>query len=164
MVPRIETLEVSQVAGVETQVHEESVMTDEKVRGIYRRMNQAAQDEPPLLRRTSRVRAGRPAQCPRCAGPARLKLVASSGFPGNAEPLPIWLAALVASRCEANRNGTMRRVNWNCISGRAVYTNDGADPELIQPLGVRLQGGHTLAVSWIPGETAYTLEVYRQCA
>ena len=131
-------------------------MTGEKVEGNYRRMNETAQDGASPLRQTSRVGAGRP---------ARLRLVASNGFhQAKAEPLPIWLAALVASRCEANRNGTSRTVNWNCVSGRAVYTNDGAEAEMIQPLGVRLQGGHTLAVSWIPGETAYTVEVYRQCA
>ncbi len=139
-------------------------MTGERIHGTERRMIEAAQDEPCCLRQASRAGTGRLAPGPRYAGPAPLMLVASRGSSEHADPLPIWLAALIASRCEANRNGTMRAVNWNCISGRAVYTNDGADPELIQPLGVRLQGGHTLAVSWIPGETEYTLEVYRQCA
>ena len=31
--------------------------------------------------------------------------------------------------------------------------------ERIEPLGVNLLGGETLAVCWTPGETAYTLEV-----
>jgi hypothetical protein len=75
-------------------------------------------------------------------------------------PAPIWLAALLATRCLASGNGERHAVRWSCVSGRAVYTNAGADPELIQPLGVRLQGGHTLAVRWMPGETAYTMEVY----
>lgn len=75
-------------------------------------------------------------------------------------PAPIWLAALVATRCLASGGGEHHPVRWSCVSGRAVYTNAGADPELIQPLGVRLQGGHTLAVCWMPGETTYTLEVY----
>ncbi len=78
--------------------------------------------------------------------------------PGAA--VPIWLAALAASRCRATGNGEKRAVRWCCISGRALYTNGGADTELIQPLGVRLQGGQTVAVSWVPGETAYTVEVY----
>jgi len=77
-------------------------------------------------------------------------------------PLPIWLAALAAARCQANRNGEDHAVRWSCVSGRALYTNAGADAELIQPLGVRLQGGQTLAVYWLPGQTAYTVEVYRQ--
>jgi hypothetical protein len=78
------------------------------------------------------------------------------------DPLPIWLSALVAGRCWVNRNGEDRAVRWNCGSGRALYTNAGADSELIQPLGVHLQGGQTLAVCWLPGETDYTVEVYWQ--
>lgn len=78
------------------------------------------------------------------------------------DPLPIWLAALAAARCQVNRNGQDHAVCWSCVSGRALYTNAGADAELIEPLGVRLQGGQTLAVYWLPGETDYTMEVYRQ--
>ena len=100
--------------------------------------------------RTGLVRrsAGRSVElrCPRPAG----------------DPLPIWLAALAAARCLANRNGEDHAVRWSCVSGRALYTNAGADTELIQPLGVRLKGGQTLAVYWLPGQTAYTVEVYRQ--
>jgi hypothetical protein len=77
-------------------------------------------------------------------------------------PLPIWLAALVAARCQVNRNGEDHAVRWSCVSGKALYTNAGADAEWIQPLGVRLKGGQTLAVYWLPGETDYTVEVYRQ--
>jgi hypothetical protein len=75
---------------------------------------------------------------------------------------PIWLAALVASRCQANRNGEGHAIRWTSVSGRALYTNAGADAEWIQSLGVNLLGGQTLAVYWLPGETDYTLEVYRQ--
>jgi hypothetical protein len=78
------------------------------------------------------------------------------------DPLPIWLAALAAARCLVNRNGEDHAVRWSCVSGRAQYTNAGADAELIQPLGVRLQRGQTLAVYWLPGQTAYTVEVYGQ--
>jgi hypothetical protein len=78
------------------------------------------------------------------------------------EPTPIWLAALIASRCQANANGEDHAVLWNHVSGRALYTNAGSTTETIEPLGVSLQQGHTLAVSWIPGDTAYTVEVYRQ--
>jgi hypothetical protein len=78
------------------------------------------------------------------------------------DPLPIWLAALAAAHCRANRNGEDHAVRWSCVSGRALYTNAGADAEWIQPLGVRLQGGQTLAVYWLPGQTTYSVEVYRQ--
>ena len=77
------------------------------------------------------------------------------------DPLPIWLAALAAARCQVSRNGEDHAVRWSCVSGRAQYTNAGADAELIQPLGVRLKRGQTLAVYWLPGETDYTVEVYR---
>ena len=77
-------------------------------------------------------------------------------------PLPIWLAALVAARCRVKRDGEDHAVRWSCVSGKALYTNAGADAELIHPLGVHLQGGQTLAVYWLPGETDYTVEVYRQ--
>jgi len=78
------------------------------------------------------------------------------------EPHPIWLAALFATSCEARRNGEKHAVRWSWVSGRALYTNAGRDAEHIEPLGVHLMGGHTMAVYWMPGETAYTVEVYRQ--
>ena len=77
-------------------------------------------------------------------------------------PVPIWLAALSATQCLATRNGEDHAVSWDCISGRAVYTNAGADTETIEPLGVSLRGGQTLAVYWMPGETGYTVEIYGQ--
>ncbi len=76
------------------------------------------------------------------------------------DDVPIWLAALIASRCRASANGEGHAVSWICISGRAYYTNAGADAETIQPLGVRLERGRTLSVSWAPGETEYTLEIF----
>jgi hypothetical protein len=78
------------------------------------------------------------------------------------EPVPIWLAVLHATSCKAKRNGENFAVRWNWVAGRAVYTNAGRDAEHIEPLGVSLKAGHTVAVSWEPGETAYTVEVYRQ--
>jgi hypothetical protein len=77
-------------------------------------------------------------------------------------PIPVWLAALLAARCQALANGEERVVRWSHVRGRAVYTNAGADAEVIQPFGIHLEGGHTVAVSWIPGETAYTVEVFRR--
>ena len=78
------------------------------------------------------------------------------------DPLPIWLAALVAARCQVSGNGEDHAIRWRSVSGRALYTNGGVDAEWIRPLGVRLEGGQTLAVDWRPGETDYTVEVYRQ--
>jgi hypothetical protein len=79
----------------------------------------------------------------------------------TAEPAPIWMAALLATGCEASANGSNHTVRWDCASGRAMYTNHSAEAEMIHPLGVWLQCGDTLAVTWMPGETAYTLEVYK---
>jgi hypothetical protein len=78
------------------------------------------------------------------------------------QPTPIWLAALFAAGCSADDGDEGHAVEWSCISGRAVYTNDGANAERIEPLGVKLFRGQTLAVYWMPGETAYTTEVYSQ--
>jgi hypothetical protein len=78
------------------------------------------------------------------------------------EPVPIWLAVLRATSCQAQGNGEHHAVRWSWVSGRALYTNAGRDAEHIEPLGVSLLGGHTMAVYWMPGETAYTVEVYRQ--
>src|SRR5215472_14153798 len=78
----------------------------------------------------------------------------------STEPTPIWFAALMASSCLAVAGDSGHAVRWNHVSGRALYTNSGSNTETIEPLGVRLQKGHTVAVSWIPGETAYTVEVY----
>ena len=77
------------------------------------------------------------------------------------QALPVWFAALINAHCQALMNGTPRTVRWSCVSGRAQYTNFGPDAELIQPFGIRLHGGHTLAVSWLPGDSTYNLEVFR---
>jgi len=78
-----------------------------------------------------------------------------------AEPAPIWMAALLATPCRAVANGSDHAVRWDCVAGRAMYTNQSAEAEFIKPLGIQLQCGDTLAVSWRPGETGYTLEVYQ---
>ena len=102
----------------------------------------------------------------RALQPANGKL---AGFGGPASeiqspcaPIPIWFAALLATCCQVRTKGNHRAIRWNCVSGRAVYTNQGAEEEVIEPLGVRLQGGHTVAVCWIAGETSYTVEIFRQ--
>lgn len=95
--------------------------------------------------------------------PAGLRCRRSIRNPASArEPRPIWLAALLATQCLATVNGQDHAVRWDCIAGRAIYTNHGMVAERIEPLGVHLQSGHTLAVYWRPGETNYTLEVYSQ--
>jgi hypothetical protein len=76
--------------------------------------------------------------------------------------LPVWLAALFAAQCLATDGSRHRAVPWDCVAGRAVYTNAGATVERIEPLGVNLERGQTLAISWRPGETAYTMEVSGQ--
>ena len=93
------------------------------------------------------------------SGPVRTPLLEASR-PG--EPVPIWLAVLHATACKAKGNGENHTVRWDWVSGRALYTNEGMDVERIEPLGVSLMAGHTVAVYWMPGETAYTVEVYRQ--
>ena len=75
---------------------------------------------------------------------------------------PIWMAVLVAAGCQALTRGREHAVQWEWEAGRAVYANTSADAELIQPLGVRLEGGHTLAIYWAPGETAYSMETFSQ--
>ena len=95
----------------------------------------------------------------RAAGPVRTPLPEPSH---PSEPVPIWLAVLHATACKAKRNGENHNVRWDWVSGRAIYTNAGMDAERIEPLGVSLMAGHTVAVYWLPGETAYTVEVYRQ--
>ena len=95
-------------------------------------------------------------------GPSALSLTAVSHLEKvlNVEPAPVWLAALLAVRCQARSQGIHHEVRWRAVSGRAVYTNFASGTERIEPLGVSLQAGDTLAVWWDPGETAYTMEVY----
>jgi hypothetical protein len=85
----------------------------------------------------------------------------------STQPMPIWLAALRAAQCRATGGSRRHVVPWARVLDRAVYTNTGDMAEFIEPLGVRLECGETLAVSWKPGETGYTMEVYgrsRMCA
>ena len=86
---------------------------------------------------------------------------ASAGIQSPRPPLPIWFAALMATHCQARANNEDRDVNWDCVSGWAVYTNRGSEEETIEPLGVCLKGGQSVAVSWVPGDTTYTVEVLR---
>ena len=51
----------------------------------------------------------------------------------SAQPVPVWLAALFAAECLATDGNVRRAVPWDCVSGRAMYTNDGAAVELIEP-------------------------------
>ena len=64
----------------------------------------------------------------------------AAGQMGTGAAMPIWFAALIGAHCEALVNGQPRTVRWNCVSGQAQYTNFGTDAEVIQPLGVLLQG------------------------
>ncbi|HWC97584.1 MAG TPA: hypothetical protein VG456_12555 [Candidatus Sulfopaludibacter sp.] len=82
--------------------------------------------------------------------------------PAKAEAAPIWFAALSAVTSHSAGNGELRSVRFEYVAGRALYTNSTANSQDIDPLGVTLHEGQTLAVYWVPGETAYTLEVYRR--
>lgn len=86
--------------------------------------------------------------------------ISSSVLPSSMAEFPIWFAALLAVPCQARANGRDRAVLWDCVADRALYTNHGADLETIEPFGVQLQGGQTVAVSWQPGESAYRVEVF----
>jgi hypothetical protein len=70
------------------------------------------------------------------------------------ESLPIWMAALLASTAEPS-------IPWEWRAGRAVYTNGGDETATIEPFGVPVQSGETIAVTWLPGETAYTVELFQ---
>ena len=55
--------------------------------------------------------------------------------------------SVMASSCVARRDGENRAIRWDCVSGRAIYTNAGSDAEHIEPLGVRLTGRPDLGVA-----------------
>ena len=79
------------------------------------------------------------------------------------EPLPIWMAALLASAREARGDGISRNVEWECVHDRAIYTNGGEETLILYPFGVPVRGGETLIVSWLPNETGYTVKLERNC-
>jgi hypothetical protein len=78
------------------------------------------------------------------------------------EPRPIWLSVLEASSCQAKSRGQNHEIRWQHVSGRATYTNVGSEEERIEPLGINVPRGKTIAVSWLPGQTEYTVEVYKR--
>lgn len=96
---------------------------------------------------------------PAVAGPIPTSLPETSR---PKEAVPIWLDVLLATPSRARSGGADHSVRWDWVSGRALYTNQGRDAEHIEPWGVSLRSGHTMAISWLPGETAYTVEVYLQ--
>jgi hypothetical protein len=114
--------------------------------------NQQFGNVQPIARPVSAARA--------CASSLTPPALAENG--GAGEPLPIWLSVLMATSCQARSDDSNHDVQWDRVAGRAEYTNFGHDAERIEPLGVSLLVGETLAVYWIPGETAYTMEVYSQ--
>lgn len=77
---------------------------------------------------------------------------------------PIWFAVLTAAHCRAIGNGAPSEVRFDWVAGRALYTNTGANPEWISALDVQVQSGHTLAVYWMPNDTAYSTEVFLEPA
>ena len=77
------------------------------------------------------------------------------------DPLPIWMAALLASACEARGDGFSSDVEWQCVHGRALYTNSGEETLILYPFGIPVRGGETLVVSWLPNETGYTVKLER---
>jgi len=105
---------------------------------------------PALLSETRRMRDGR----------VRAEVTCRPATAPPRGPAPIWHAALLAACCQATGESGSHTIQWTCVSGRALYTNTGPTSELIQPLGLWLDGWHTLAVYWEPGETAYTTDVY----
>ena len=72
---------------------------------------------------------------------------------------PVWMAALLATDCLVQTSGGARKVAWQCVAGRAVYSNSGAETIVLLPFGVRVRGGASVIVSWLPGETGYTIEL-----
>jgi hypothetical protein len=77
----------------------------------------------------------------------------------TAGPSPIWLAALVATGCQAVSDRECHPIGWDWAEGRALYTNAAGESQVIHPLDVTLAAGETLSVTWAPGDTAYTLNV-----
>lgn len=82
------------------------------------------------------------------------------GTAGDVEALPVWMSVLEASSCQAQSRRRTHPIRWQHNSGRATYTNLGREEERIEPLGVNVPRGNTVAVTWLPGETGYTVEVY----
>jgi hypothetical protein len=78
------------------------------------------------------------------------------------ESRPIWLSVLEATSCQARSRASKHAIRWQHVSGRATYTNLGNEEERIEPLGVNVPRGKTVAVSWLPGQTEYTVEIYKQ--
>jgi len=105
-------------------------------------------------------RGGEPVYGNFSVGPYRFGPGSAAEPQEAAEDTPIWLAALMAMRVQASANGEPHAIRWICVSGRALYTNRGSEAELIDPLGVYLERGYTLSVTWEPGETEYTVEVF----
>lgn len=116
----------------------------------------------PLTDRNRAARQRFGAQSAKTATRPRLRVVTGEQGESASQPVPIWVAALFANHCRAKATDADHAVSWHCEGGRVLYTNAGSGTEQIEPLGVSLKAGHTLAVSWVPGETAYTLEVFRQ--
>lgn len=78
----------------------------------------------------------------------------------TADPLPIWFAALIACECRALANDTVHPVLWRGVNNRAIYTNSSTQTERIEPLGILVESGQTVELSWPNGATSYAVEAH----
>jgi hypothetical protein len=79
---------------------------------------------------------------------------------GDAGAQPVWLAALAGACCHAVSSKGARTICWEWLQGHAIYFNISKESERIQPLEVDLPSGHTIAVSWAPSETTYSVKTF----
>ena len=72
---------------------------------------------------------------------------------------PIWMAALLAARCDGLEPHASGPIPWECRQDAAQFTNRSAAPVYIPAFDLNLHAGETLTVSWRPGSTSFDVVV-----
>jgi hypothetical protein len=73
--------------------------------------------------------------------------------------LPIWKSVLLAAGCRVLGSDGSSPVQWECIQDYLRYQAN--DSITVEPFHIALDAGEILEVTWLTGDTGYTVLIHR---
>ena len=77
----------------------------------------------------------------------------------NLAGTPVWVAALCAAACRANRSDGVSSSGIQWRSGPECVRYTAIDEVTVEPFGIALAQGEILEVRWSAGDTGYSVAV-----
>jgi hypothetical protein len=78
---------------------------------------------------------------------------------GNLASTPVWVAALCAAACRANRSDGVSSSGIQWRSGAECVRYTAIEEVTVEPFGIALAQGEILEVRWPAGDTGYRVAV-----